>query len=93
MDLAVRTVLRCVGPPTNWRVTIFRERKDRGALFRVLSADGAVLLWPWLRSEPLRLSLRSYASRSEAATHAHPVFGRMLVNWIGSGLSLIAVST
>jgi hypothetical protein len=78
---------------------IFRSKKSgdgalfnmyRGALFSGIDVPMVLLLWPGYGVSRCGFHYGCMPPGSEAATHTHPVSDECIVNWIGSGLSLIS---
>jgi hypothetical protein len=66
-----------------------RDSAD-GALFSGIDVPMLLLLWPGYGVSRCGFHYGCMPPGSEAATHIHPVSDECIVNWIGSGLSLIS---
>jgi gentisate 1,2-dioxygenase len=62
----------------------------RGARFSGIDIPMVLLLWPGYGSSRCGFHYGYMPPGSEAATHTHPVSDECIVNWIGSGLSLVS---
>src|SRR2546421_13054527 len=61
----------------------------RGALFSGIDVHMVLLLWPGYGVSRCGFHYGCMPPGSEAATHNHPVSDECILNWIGSGISLI----
>ena len=80
-----------------WNLSVEEIRRDgalfnmyRGALFSGIDVPMVLLLWPGYGVSRCGFHYGCMPPGSEAATHTHPVSDECIVNWIGSGLSLIS---
>jgi len=62
----------------------------RGAVFSGIDVPMVLLLWPGYGVSRCGFHYGCMTPGSEAATHTHPVSDECIVNWIGSGQSLIS---
>ena len=80
-----------------WNLSVEEIRRDgalfnmyRGALFSGIDVPMVLLLWPGYGVSRCGFHYGCMPPGSEAAKHTHPVSDECIVNWIGSGLSLIS---
>ena len=80
-----------------WNLSIEEIRREgalfnmyRGALFSGIDIPMVLLLWPGYGASRCGFHYGCMPPGSEATTHTHPVSDECIVNWIGSGLSLIS---
>jgi gentisate 1,2-dioxygenase len=80
-----------------WNLSVEEIRRNgalfnmyRGALFTGIDVPMVLLLWPGYGSSRCGFHYGCMPPGSEAAKHTHPVSDECIVNWIGSGLSLIS---
>ena len=80
-----------------WNLSVEEIRRDgalfnmyRGALFSGIDVPMVLLLWPGYGVSRCGFHYGCMPPGSEAAKHTHPVSDECIVNWVGSGLSLIS---
>ncbi len=80
-----------------WNLSVEEIRRDgalfnmyRGALFSGIDVPMVLLLWPGYGTSRCGFHCGCMPPGSEAAKHTHPVSDECIVNWIGSGLSLVS---
>lgn len=80
-----------------WNLSVEEIRRDgalfnmyRGARFSGIDVPMVLLLWPGYGVSRCGFHYGCMPPGSEAAKHTHPVSDECIVNWIGSGLSLIS---
>ena len=79
-----------------WNLSVEEIRRDgalfnmyRGALFSGIDVPMVLLLWPGYGASRCGFHYGRMPTGSEAAKHMHPVSDECIVNWSGSGLSLL----
>lgn len=79
-----------------WNLSVDEIRRDgalfnmyRGALFSDIDVPMVLVLWPGYGVSRCGFHYGRMPPGSEAARHTHPVSDECIVNWSGSGLSLL----
>ena len=80
-----------------WNLSVEEIRRDgalfnmyRRALFSGIDVPMVLLLWPGYGASRCGFHYGCMPPGPEAAKHTHPVSDERIVNWIGSGLSLVS---